>query len=427
MGTTNYARLGEVCKFENGDRSSNYPNKKDFVDEGIPFIRGGDIDESGLNYLNLDHITTEKYISLRAGKAKYGDLLMSLRGSLNKVIMCPFREAAIASALVILKPNESIVLKDYLYYVITSSYFSKLCENYNNGSVQANLSVSVIKDFLIPIPSIEEQKNFLKIIKTLDKKINNNSIINTKLEDYVKTIYHYWFLQFDFPDTNSHPYKTSGRKMIYDDVVKREIPENWKAAKVKDIISHINTGLNPRQNFVLNNGDIRYITVKNLTTKGTIDFTTCDTIDEEALKKVHKRSDISKGDILFASIAPLGRCVIIREDPNGWDINESVFSIRPKSKNLSEYLYMFFMSEAFIKKAEQSSTGSVFSGIRISVLEDMKIVVPPEDILDKFNQIVSPIFDLKYRNELENQKLKELRDFLLPLLLNGQVTITDES
>ena len=85
------------------------------------------------------------------------------------------------------------------------------------------------------------------------------------------------------------------------------------------------------------------------------------------------------------------------------------------------------MSEAFIKKAEQSSTGSVFSGIRISVLEDMKIVVPPEDILDKFNQIVYPIFDLKYRNELENQKLKELRDFLLPLLLNGQATITDES
>lgn len=362
-------------------------------------------------------------------KLEKGDVLISTVGTLGKtaVVIDDNPNYTFQRSVGVIKPNRQLLLPDFLKYMLDSEQYQKMLTNNSKGAIQKCIFINDLKRLKVSVPDIETQRRAIELPKYIDDKINNNNIINAKLDELTKTIYTYWFLQFDFPDTNSHPYKTSGGKMIYNDVAKREIPENWKAAKVKDIISHINTGLNPRQNFVLNNGDIRYITVKNLTTKGTIDFTTCDTIDEEALEKVHKRSDISKGDILFASIAPLGRCVIIREDPNGWDINESVFSIRPKSKNLSEYLYMFFMSEAFIKKAEQSSTGSVFSGIRISVLEDMKIVVPPEDILDKFNQIVSPIFDLKYRNELENQKLKELRDFLLPLLLNGQATITDES
>lgn len=314
----------------------------------------------------------------------------------------------------------------FLYYYLQSPYAKKYIERSLDGAVQKFLSLEKMRNFPVPEFSESTYKAVSELRRIDDKISTNNKIIETS-EKLMHEIYDYWFVQFDFPSEEGRPYKSSGGKMIHDDILNREIPDDWKITTIKDVISHINTGLNPRQNFVLNNGDIKYITVKNLTTKGAIDFTTCDTIDEEALKKVHKRSDISKGDILFASIAPLGRCVIIREDPNGWDINESVFSIRPKSKNLSEYLYMFFMNEAFIKKAEQSSTGSVFSGIRISVLEDMKIVVPPEDILDKFNQIVSPIFDLKYRNELENQKLKELRDFLLPLLLNNQVTIANES
>jgi type I restriction enzyme S subunit len=360
-------------------------------------------------------------------KLEKGDVLISTVGTLGKtaVVVDDKPNYTFQRSVGVIKPNKQLLLPDFLKYLLDSEQYQKILTNNSKGAIQKCIFINDLKRLKVNIPSIEAQKQAIELPRYLDNKINNNNKINAKLDELARTIYNYWFLQFDFPGEDGHPYKSSGGKMVHDDILNREIPDDWKTTTIKDVISHINTGLNPRRNFVLNNGDIKYITVKNLTTKGTIDFTTCDTIDKDALKKVHKRSDISKGDILFASIAPLGRCVIIREDPNGWDINESVFSIRPKSKNLSEYLYMFFMSEAFIKKAEQSSTGSVFSGIRISVLEDMKIVVPPEDILDKFNQIVSPIFDLKYRNELENQKLKELRDFLLPLLLNGQVTVSD--
>ena len=192
--------------------------------------------------------------------------------------------------------------------------------------------------------------------------------------------------------------------------------------KKESPINHINTGLNPRDNFKLGKGCIKYVTVKNLTDEGTINFNNCDIIDEEARKMVHNRSQITKGDILFASIAPLGRCVIIQEKPEEWDINESVFSIRPDYEKISsEYLYMIFMSEYFIKKAEHSSTGSVFNGLRINILENIGIIIPNKEIIDLFTNRVTSILYEKYLYEKENEELKRLRDYLLPLLMNGQV------
>ena len=167
------------------------------------------------------------------------------------------------------------------------------------------------------------------------------------------------------------------------------------------------------------------MTVKNLTKDGSIDFTSCDKIDENARQIVHRRSDVSVGDILFASIAPLGRCAVVIEPPEDWDINESVFSIRPNYKNMTSlFLYMTFMSENFIKKAEGSSTGSVFKGIRISELLDLKTIIPPKPILDMFEEQIKNLFLAKTNAFTENQQLASLRDFLLPMLMNGQVKVS---
>ena len=211
--------------------------------------------------------------------------------------------------------------------------------------------------------------------------------------------------------------------MVYNEELKREIPIGWDAQNVKSCISHVNTGLNPRDNFILNNGSIHYITVKNLTVQGFLDLSICDTIDDDARELVHRRSDIRKGDILFASIAPLGRCYLIRENPTDWDINESVFSIRPKEQIFTEYLYMFFRSQSFIRKAENSSTGSVFAGIRIKTLESMLLLRPSDEILTAFQKHLSPILQQQHALEKENSTLRNLRDFLLPMLMNGQVSI----
>lgn len=332
----------------------------------------------------------------------------------------------------LLAENFNGVTRDYLFYQI--KFLRKYLVNQGNGSIFTNLKTDILKEFPIIIPIDErgnidtaKQNRLATVLTTIDDKIENNNAICAELEAMAKLLYDYWFVQFDFPDENGKPYKSSGGKMVWSEELKREIPEGWEHRSFADCIQSINTGLNPRDNFKLNTGGtIRYLTVKNLTTQGVIDFASCDYIDEDARSIVHRRSDIAVGDILFASIAPLGRCYLISEPPKDWDINESVFSIRPNyQRTTSQFLYMTFMSEAFIKKATNSSTGSVFKGIRINDLLSTMTLLPPIDLLLAFDKRVSELFAMKANCAAENTNLVSLRDFLLPLLMNGQVTFKE--
>lgn len=310
----------------------------------------------------------------------------------------------------------------FMHYVFT--YIRNSIKNSVSGSIQDNINIDYLSQLDFKVPLKEYQDKIVAVLGTIDEKIDTNTCICAELESMAKTLYDYWFTQFDFPNTEGKPYRSSDGAMEWNDQLKREIPKGWDVFPLSYVISSINTGLNPRDNFVLGNGDIQYLTVKNLTTSGTIDFSGCDTIDEQARAIIHKRSDISVGDILFASIAPLGRCYLIQSIPDNWDINESVFSIRRNASCVtSEFLYMYFMSDTFIKGATSSSTGSIFKGIRINTLLDTLAVIPPKDIVDEFTAQIKQLLALKEQKENENRELTELRDWLLPMLMNGQATV----
>lgn len=272
----------------------------------------------------------------------------------------------------------------------------------------------------------EQQDRIAGILGAIDKKISTNNAINDNLAQQLRLLYDYWFTQFDFPDESGKPYRSSGGQMVWSDDAKKEIPASWNSTKMSDAIEGIRTGLNPRDNFKLGSGTIKYITVKNLRSDGILDFSGCDTIDETARAIVHRRSDVCTGDILFASIAPLGRCHLVQELPQDWDINESVFSIRCNKATVTpEYLYMHLQSEAFVKESTACSTGSVFKGIRINTLLDSRVFLPPMQVIEKFSQQTKPLFSLQYKLNKEIQALTQLRDWLLPMLMNGQATVSD--
>lgn len=399
---------------------------EEYDESKVRYLRITDIDDNGF-LLNDDKKSVsssniEEYI-LNAN-----DLVVARTGnSTGRTYVHDVADGPLAYAGFLIKYvfDEEKINPRYLKYYTTSKTYKDQIKAFV-GSTRGNMNANDFKTVSIHYPDRKTQDKLVDLFDNFGSKIKNNNAINTELEAMAKTIYDYWFLQFEFPDENGKPYKSSGGKMVWNEELKRDIPDGWEPCHIRDCIKHINTGLNPRDNFKLGKGSIRYITVKNLTTNGTIDFTSCDVIDEEARAIVHRRSDVSKGDILFASIAPLGRCVIVQENPVDWDINESVFSIRPDTDKVStEHLYMFFMSDYFIKKAEHNSTGSVFSGIRVGTLEDMYILLPPPAIRDKFKSAVADILYKKYLNDQENQELASLRDFLLPLLMNGQVTFGD--
>ena len=393
-------KLSECClSISDGDHQP--PPKQD---KGVPFITISNFNQMNeISFENVMYVSEEHYEGLADIKrVQEGDILYSVVGSFGIPILIRKNERFVFQRhIAILRPNRDIVLPEYLYYVLLNPDFYRLAEKYAIGAAQKTISLDSLRNIEIKIHPLEEQKRIVSKLVCIDDKIRNNTAINDNLSAMIDDIYCHTFLRTKHPNT-------------------------WRIGKLSEVISQINTGLNPRDNFVLGNGNIKYITVKNLTANGTIDFTNCDTVDVTAQSIIHNRSDISVGDILFASIAPLGRCYLINTEPKDWDINESVFSIRPNYQLISsEYLYSYFMSEYFVTKAQSSSTGSIFKGIRIGTLLDMDIVIPPFDIVEQFTNTTKSLFRLKQQCTDEAQQLIKLRNWLLPLLMNGQATIDD--
>lgn len=326
-----------------------------------------------------------------------------------------------------LRPKTIGVAYDkFMAFFLRSKYFRKVINNNTIMTLRASFNEDMFSFLTLYLPDYDVQVAVGDLLYNIECKIQNNKRINDNLAQQLSLLYDYWFTQFDFPDESGNPYRSSGGQMVWSNDAKKELPASWNSAKMSDAIEGIRTGLNPRDNFKLGNGTIKYITVKNLRSDGILDFSGCDTIDETARAIVHRRSDVCTGDILFASIAPLGRCHLVQELPQDWDINESVFSIRCNKATVTpEYLYMHLQSEAFVKESTACSTGSVFKGIRINTLLDSRVFLPPMQVIEKFSQQTKPLFSLQYKLNKEIQALTQLRDWLLPMLMNGQATVSD--
>lgn len=384
-------------------------------DYGVPFIQGNRT--FGALYPFID-----TYTSRVTKMAIKGDVLISVRAPVGDLNIAD-KDICIGRGIAAIRARKP-ELNNFIFYCLKYNIHHLLQQG--SGTTYASVNRNILENLKLILPDKNSYFiNIANILSTIDAKIELNNKINKELEDMAKLIYDYWFVQFDFPNEEGKPYKSSGGKMIYNGKIKREIPEGWEVKKLEDnLIEKFSTGLNPRDNFILGNGKIKYVTVKNLTTNSKIDFNSCDLIDKKAKSIVHARSDIKVDDILFASIAPLGRCYFISEPPKDWDINESVFSIRTNKEMLSpEFLYMFFKSEYFVKQAELSTTGSIFKGIRKQTLLSSLITLPPSYVLSTFSYEVKMLINKSNNLEKQNQQLTELRDWLLPILMNGQVTV----
>lgn len=302
--------------------------------------------------------------------------------------------------IALIKCNHELLDKDYAYYLLPSKLVKEQLAARAQQTKIRHTSPDKIKDCTVFIPNIEEQKKIAAVLRSIDDKIAVNSTICRSLEQTAREVYNYYF---------------NNSQISHDE---------WEVKKFGDIIESINTGLNPRDHFTLADAGIRYITVKNLVSSCRIDFSGCDYVDSNAAKMIRRRSNVEAGDILFASIAPLGRCYLVQENPKTWEINESVFAIKPKSIIVSsEYVYHYLTSDWFKTKAELESAGSIFLGIRVGALKELPIVIPDQNTLKEYTTRVKACFSqLKILTD-EIEALMDNRDKLFPILMNGQCTI----
>ena len=315
----------------------------------------------------------------------------------------------------------------YVYYYFQFIYNLGLFFNFE-GKTSGLKNLQLDAAFAaIPIDDVREssQNKIVAVLQGLEKKITINRRINQNLEAMAKQLYDYWFVQFDFPDENGRPYKSSGGKMVWNEILKREIPEGWSDCVLGDYIGRITNGLNPRKNFVLGKGKNYYVTIRSLVGT-TIDWNNCDRCDDEALAKINSRSQLQIGDIIFSAIGTIGRTYYILEEPRNWNISETSFTLRAKNNVPNGFFYGMLRSNEIQIKSDKAAMGSTLRCLVMDSLCSLQYIKVPEEMMCAFSTKVSPLYRQIHRNNKEIAELTKQRDKLLPLLMNGQVSVNSD-
>ena len=356
-----------------------------------------------------------------------GDIITPLTeqtpGLLGSTAMIPESEKYIQSQdVALITPDESKLGRNYCYYLLPSKIVKQQLAAGAQQTKIRHTTPARIKDLTVFIPDLPNQKAIGQLLRDIDRKIALNREINRNLEAMARQLYDYWFVQFDFPDENSKPYKSSGGKMVRNEKLKRDIPKGWKECTLHRYIGRITNGLNPRQNFVLGTGSNFYVSIRSLEGRD-INWESCEKCDDSALAKINSRSQLQCGDVIFSAIGTIGRTYYIQEDPNNWNISETSFAIRPSKEIPSSFFYELLISPEIQMQADKNAMGSTMRCLVMDALCKIPTMDIPTNVVNKFNNIIAPIHNALYERNKEKRNLYKLREELLPLLMNGQVSV----
>ncbi|MCY7024483.1 restriction endonuclease subunit S [Streptococcus sanguinis] len=383
---------------------------EDFNEEKVRYLRITDIDDFG-NLLEDDKKSVsspeiEKYI------LKEGDIVFARTG--NSTGRTYYHEEkngklAFAGFLIKFSLDKSKVDPKYLKYFTISKPYKQWVDNLSNGSTRGNINAKTFAECPIILPSREQQDYLVRVLSSFEEKIQINNQINQELEAMAKTLYDYWFVQFDFPDQNGKPYKSSGGKMVYHPELKREIPEGWGVEKLSKI-ANITMGQSPKGSSYNEVGE------GLLFFQGSTDFGWRFPMARQYTTEPSRMAE--EDDILLSVRAPVGTLNIA---DTRCCIGRGLAAINSK---IGANSYIFNVMQDFKKLFDlRNSVGTTFGSITKDDLYNLKIIYPPNELLMNFDQLVKS-FDREIKNRSrQNQEFTQLRDWLLPMLMNGQVKV----
>lgn len=410
-----FISASEYCvRVFDGTHDSPKPCEKGYKLLTSKNILAGELDKESAYYISENDYNA---INQRSKIHQY-DILFSMIGSVGNVCFVKDKNIDFAIKNMGVFSCEDKEKSLYLYYYLQSPFAKKMIDGYLNGAVQKFLGLERLRNFPIKVLSLQTQQKIATVLSSLDDKIALNKKINAKLETMAKRLYDYWFVQFDFPNSEGNPYKSSGGKMVWNEVLKREIPEGWEVKRLGEVCDFRN-GINYEKN---NSGDKIYkiVNVRNIT--ATTFFLNQNDFDEICLQsKIADNYLIPEISILIARSGSPGATRVIMNVKNnvifcGFIICMEKFT--PK--------YKFYFTY-FLKKLENTNAtktgGSILQNVSQDTLKRLSVIIPPKEMIDEFNEKILPIFNYQLTIQKEIQKLTNLRDRLLPLLMNGQVEV----
>jgi len=318
---------------------------------------------------------------------------------------------------------------DFAFHLFKTKTVREQIRLSSSGSKVKHTSPDRIYDVQVKLPPLPDQQKIAKVLSTLDAKIELNNRINGELEGMAKLLYDYWFVQFDFPmtaaqaatlgrpDLEGHPYKSSGGKMVFNPTLKREIPEGWEVKALEQVEPQIITGKTPSTSEPKNfGGEIPFICIGDV--RGNMHVVETELTLSKVGAELQKKKFIPKGAICVTCIASPGLIAFATKDSQ---TNQQLNSI--VCKNEENRIFLYFYLGDYFKYATGAKSGNTFANMNKGDFSEINVLVPENNLLIQFMEKVSSSDDLILNNQKQNQELTELRDWLLPMLMNGQVAI----
>jgi len=334
--------------------------------------------------------------------------------AMSSVALKDYPEASFSGFLKRLRPvDKTIVYPKFMAFYLRSPLFRRTIINNTVMTLRASFNEAMFSYLEIMLPDFDTQKKIGDFLYSLEKKKQINNQINQELEAMAKTLYDYWFVQFDFPDQNGKPYKSSGGKMVYNPELKREIPEGWGVDSLWNIANFYN-GL-AMQKYRPDTNEDNYLPVIKI--REMMNGFSKDT--EKARLEIPTEAVVERGDILFSWSATLE--VIIWGKERG-ALNQHIFKVTSETYPKS---FIYFELKSYLKvfKSIAELRKTTMGHITQDHLKQAKIVVPSIDLISKLDAKLQPIMLKQQIIENQNQELTQLRDWLLPMLINGQVKV----
>lgn len=415
---SNWESISRLVNFTTKGITPSYVDHSSITVLNQKCIRNNKIDYSFSQYTDdTKNIPSDKFV-------KKGDILVNSTGT-GTAGRCAFVSKT--------PENYRLITDSHILILRCSSFYEAQCLNYilysfeeklmsfmTGSSGQSELDKVVLLGLKTKMTkNPKDQRKIASVLSALDAKIELNNKINAELETMAKTLYDYWFVQFDFSNAKGKPYKTSGGKMVWNQELKREIPENWEVKKLGDLGSFKN-GVNYDPS---NPGRIAcpIINVRNISASSY--FIKNSDLDIIYLRENDLRKySVHQGNIIIARSGIPGATRLIS------NVEENTlycgFAIRYELVNLLNKLSIFLYLKSIEEMIKKGSGGTILKNVNQATLNNLVIAFPDEEIIiSKFNKLIEPLFDKINLIEQENQQLATLRDFLLPMLMNGQVVI----
>ncbi|MFE8147647.1 restriction endonuclease subunit S [Brenneria goodwinii] len=405
--------LSDLGSFRRGKSRHRPRNDPDIFKNGVyPLIQTGEIKQANL-YIDSHNSCYNDLGLLQSKLWPKNTLCITIAANIAETALLGY-PMCFPDSVVGFNAYQDESSELFMHYVFT--YIRKAIQNSASGSIQDNINIDYLTSLKFKVPLKIYQDKVVSVLSALDKKIDLNNRINAELEAMAKTLYDYWFVQFDFPDANGKPYKTSGGKMVYNPILKREIPAGWEVGSASKLFY-----FNPTTPLTIG-CFASYVDMDSLPVKG---FMT---------KKIQKKmftggTKFIRNDVAVARITPClengktGLISRLKEGEVGFGSTEFII-LRGKEFPLSGFGACLARSDSFRQYAISNMTGT--SGrkrIESKILETYNLPIPSKNLLMKFENTVKPFFDIMTSKSIENDELAALRDWLLPMLMNGQVTV----